>query len=168
MSLPMRNPLKVPFDDANAQMFIEDAAVRYFMNVPAEDLFTRTRLMFVLEEAFWLYYDKIILNKPTSSYGSIFKYFLTIVSDYCPAVVALSNKNLTRNAHGELLAQNKSGWTTEDIQNAVSEFKEYKSTIPVRGCCILNKLWIKFYLWKMPLPSLGLFPEEKLGRMKMM
>lgn len=164
MSLPMRNPLKVPFDDANAQMFIEDAAVRYFMNVPAEDLFTRTRLMFVLEEAFWLYYDKIILNKPTSSYGSIFKYFLTIVSDYCPAVVALSNKNLTRNAHGELLAQNKSGWTTEDIQNAVSEFKEYKSTIPVRGCCILNKTLDKILLVEDATSKSWSFPRGKIGK----
>lgn len=164
MSLPMRNPLKVPFDDANAQMFIEDAAVRYFMNVPAEDLFTRTRLMFVLEEAFWLYYDKIVMNKPTASYGSIFKYFLTIVSDYCPAVVALSNNNLLRNNRGELLAQNKSGWTTEDIQNAVTEFKEYKSTIPVRGCCILNKNLDKILLVEDASSKSWSFPRGKIGK----
>ncbi|OBA25895.1 hypothetical protein HANVADRAFT_11598, partial [Hanseniaspora valbyensis NRRL Y-1626] len=140
--------------------FVEDAAVRYFMNVPDEDISTPARLMFVLEEAFWFYFDYMCAFSETKNYGFNFKKFLTLVVQYCPQITYLAKANSQLNNKN---AKN-TAWSEKDISDALTQFREYKSTIPVRGCCILNSKLDSILLVQDATSKTWSFPRGKIGK----
>ncbi|XBW38703.1 hypothetical protein QEN19_004291 [Hanseniaspora menglaensis] len=160
MSLPLRNPFKGDKSQISNRAFIEDAAVRYFLNVPDEDISTPARLMFVLEEAFWFYYDYMLAFSQTKNYASNFKKFLTYVVKYCPQVTYLSKASESTNENNDT----NIGWTEKDIDVALAQFREYKSTIPVRGCCILNEKLDSILLVQDATSKTWSFPRGKIGK----
>lgn len=159
MSLPLKNPLKGQASEISDRTFIEDAGVRYFINVPDEDISTPARLMFVLEEAFWFYFDYLCAFSQTKNYASNFKKFLVLVVKYCPQITYFA-KASQENSKTD---KNK-GWTERDIDDALTQFREYKSTIPVRGCCILNEQLDSILLVQDATSKTWSFPRGKIGK----
>lgn len=159
MSLPLKNPFKGQASDISDRTFIEDAGVRYFINVPDEDISTPARLMFVLEEAFWFYYDYLCAFSQTKNYASNFKKFLVLVVKYCPQITYFAKASQANSKDDK----NK-GWTERDIDDALTQFREYKSTIPVRGCCILNEQLDSILLVQDATSKTWSFPRGKIGK----
>lgn len=136
----MSIPLREGFVDETLERCLEDLLVRFVLNCPEEDLSSIERVLFQIEEAHWFYQDFLRTVNPLLPSMKM-KLFTNKLIEQCPLV-----------------------WKWGDPSEALSQFGKYKSTIPVRGCALLNPSLTKILLVKgIESPSWG-FPRGKISK----
>lgn len=136
----MSIPLREGFVDETLERCLEDLLVRFVLNCPEEDLSSIERVLFQIEEAHWFYQDFLRTLNPLLPSMKM-KLFTNKLIEQCPLV-----------------------WKWGDPSEALSQFGKYKSTIPVRGCALLNPSMTKILLVKgIESPSWG-FPRGKISK----
>ncbi|EPS44560.1 hypothetical protein H072_1454 [Dactylellina haptotyla CBS 200.50] len=120
---------------------LSDLSVRFIINLPQEELVSRERVCFQIEEAHWFYEDFIREQRPD-----------------------LPNLNLNTFL-GKIFAHNPmlSKWGMH--QDAYREFMEYKHRVPVRGGILMNSKMDKVVLvkgWKAG--ASWAFPRGKINK----
>ncbi|KAJ6261926.1 hypothetical protein Dda_2725 [Drechslerella dactyloides] len=135
--------MELPSSYANATFdeVLSDLSVRFIINLPQEELVSRERVCFQIEEAHWYYEDFIREQRPD-----------------------LPNLNLMAFL-GKIFAHNSmlSKWGMH--QDAYREFMEYKHRVPVRGAILLNAKMDKVVLvkgWKAG--ASWAFPRGKINK----
>ncbi|CAN6614448.1 hypothetical protein TRVA0_005S04104 [Trichomonascus vanleenenianus] len=121
---------------------LQDLAVRFIINCPAEDLESSERLFFQIEEAQWFYEDFVRVENPSLPSMKL-KTFVERLFQACPILEVFS----------------------ADTYTDLAKFQSYKSIIPVRGAIILNKKMTKALMvkgWKQG-ASWG-FPRGKINK----
>ncbi|EWC48531.1 hypothetical protein DRE_01753 [Drechslerella stenobrocha 248] len=127
--------------DATFDEVLSDLGVRFVVNLPQEELVSRERVCFQIEEAHWYYEDFIREQRPEFP-GLSLPTFLGKIF-----------------AHNPML--NKWGMH----QDAYREFMEYKHRVPVRGGILLNPAMDKVVLvkgWKAG--ASWAFPRGKINK----
>lgn len=103
---------------------LDDVESRFLYNVPVEYLQQVDRLFFQIEQAYWYYEDfKADLN-PVLPHFSNLKTFATKIFSHCPLLHKVEDK----------------------FQELFSDFRTYKSKIPVYGTILLNPAMSKVLL----------------------
>ena len=136
----MSIPLKEGFVNESLERCLEDLLVRFIVNCPEEDLSSIERVLFQIEEAHWFYQDFLRTLNPLLPSMKM-KQFTNKLIDQCPLI-----------------------WKWGDPNNALTLFGKYKSTIPVRGCCLLNNSLDKILLVKGIESSSWGFPRGKISK----
>ncbi|KAG7878730.1 hypothetical protein KL938_003873 [Ogataea parapolymorpha] len=132
--------LRKGFADESLERVLEDLLVRFVINCPPEDLSSIERVFFQIEEAHWFYQD-----------------FARVVNELLPP---MKMKQFT----AKLIAQCPVVWRWGDSQDALAQFGKYKSSIPVRGCAVLNQKLDKVLLVKGVESSSWGFPRGKISK----
>lgn len=136
----MSIPLREGFVDETLERCLEDLIVRFVVNCPEEDLSSIERVLFQIEEAHWFYQDFLRTLNPLLPSMKM-KQFTNKLIEQCPLI-----------------------WKWGDPSEALAQFGKYKSTIPVRGCALLNSTMDKLLLVKgIESPSWG-FPRGKISK----
>ncbi|GAV30166.1 hypothetical protein PMKS-003674 [Pichia membranifaciens] len=136
----MSIPLREGFVDETLERCLEDLIVRFVVNCPEEDLSSIERVLFQIEEAHWFYQDFLRTSNPLLPSMKM-KQFTNRLIEQCPLI-----------------------WKWGDPSEALAQFGKYKSTIPVRGCALLNSSMDKLLLVKgIESPSWG-FPRGKISK----
>lgn len=136
----MSIPLREGFVDESLERCLEDLLVRFVVNCPEEDLSSEERVLFQIEEAHWFYQDFLRTLNPLLPSMKM-KQFTNKLIEQCPLI-----------------------WKWGDPSEALAHFGKYKSTIPVRGCALLNPSMDKMLLVKgIESPSWG-FPRGKISK----
>lgn len=136
----MSIPLREGFVDETLERCLEDLIVRFVVNCPDEDLSSIERVLFQIEEAHWFYQDFLRTSNPLLPSMKM-KQFTNRLIEQCPLI-----------------------WKWGDPSEALAQFGKYKSTIPVRGCALLNSSMDKLLLVKgIESPSWG-FPRGKISK----
>ncbi|KAG7895366.1 hypothetical protein KL936_000074 [Ogataea polymorpha] len=132
--------LRKGFADESLERVLEDLLVRFVINCPPEDLSSIERVFFQIEEAHWFYQD-----------------FARVVNELLPP---MKMKQFT----AKIIAQCPVVWRWGDSQDALAQFGKYKSSIPVRGCAVLNQKLDKVLLVKGVESSSWGFPRGKISK----
>lgn len=107
---------------------------RFILNLPLEELDSKGRFGFQLEQAFWFYEDFYRLPENSKANPTLpkytFKEFSSVLLAYCPIKVSI---------HGLGLAPGTKKVDESAVISYVDEFYEYKSNIPTCGAIILNE-----------------------------
>mgnify|MGYP003365491485 CR=1 FL=1 len=133
--------LREGFANETLERVLEDLAVRFVVNCPAEDLSSSERVLFQIEEAHWFYEDFI---RPLNMLFPAMKMnqFTSKILQRCPMV-----------------------WRWEETsKQALAKFGKYKSIIPVRGCALLNTDRSKLLLVQGTESSSWSFPRGKISK----
>ncbi len=133
--------LREGFANETLERVLEDLAVRFVVNCPAEDLSSSERVLFQIEEAHWFYEDFI---RPLNMLLPAMKMnqFTAKILQRCPMV-----------------------WRWEETsKQALAKFGKYKSIIPVRGCALLNADRSKLLLVQGTESSSWSFPRGKISK----
>ncbi|KAK6348984.1 mRNA-decapping enzyme subunit 2 [Orbilia blumenaviensis] len=120
---------------------LSDLSVRFVINLPQEELVSRERVCFQVEEAHWYYEDFIREQRPEFPALSLPVFLGKIF------------------AHNPMLSK----WGMH--QDAYREFMEYKHRVPVRGGILINKKMDKVILvkgWKAG--ASWAFPRGKINK----
>lgn len=136
MSIPLRDG----FIDETLERCLEDLLVRFVVNCPEEDLSSIERVLFQIEEAHWFYQDFLRTLNPLLPSMKM-KQFTNKLVEQCPLI-----------------------WKWGDPSEALAQFGKYKSTIPVRGCALLNTSMDKVLLVKGIESSSWGFPRGKISK----
>lgn len=116
------------------QHIMEELLARFILNLPLEELDSKGRFGFQLEQAFWFYEDFYRLPENAKANHSLpkytFKEFSSVLLAYCPIKVSILGLGLPPNTE-----------KVDDLAviSYVDEFYEYKSNIPTCGAIILNE-----------------------------
>ena len=133
--------LREGFANETLERVLEDLAVRFVVNCPAEDLSSSERVLFQIEEAHWFYEDfirPVNILLPAMKMGQ----FTSKILQRCPMV-----------------------WRWEETsKQALSKFGKYKSIIPVRGCALLNADRTKLLLVQGTESTSWSFPRGKISK----
>ncbi|GMM30381.1 decapping enzyme complex catalytic subunit [Martiniozyma asiatica (nom. inval.)] len=132
--------LKEGFVNEIYERCLEDLIVRFVVNCPEEDLSTYERVLFQFEEAHWFYLDYVRTLNPLLPPKKM-KPFTKDLIKVCPMI-----------------------WKWGDPDEALSSFGKYKSTIPVRGCALLNENMDKVLLVKGVESNSWSFPRGKISK----
>ncbi|KAG7855267.1 hypothetical protein KL939_004442 [Ogataea angusta] len=132
--------LRKGFADESLERVLEDLLVRFVINCPPEDLSSIERVFFQIEEAHWFYQD-----------------FARVINELLPP---MKMKQFT----AKIIAQCPVVWRWGDSQDALAQFGKYKSSIPVRGCAVLNQKLDKVLLVKGVESSSWGFPRGKISK----
>lgn len=119
---------------------LEDLIVRFVVNCPEEDLSSYERVLFQIEEANWFYLDYVTTLNPLLQPKRM-KHFTRSIVKLCPVV-----------------------WKWGDPEVALASFGKYKSTIPVRGCALINSNMDKVLLVKGIESNSWGFPRGKISK----
>lgn len=119
---------------------LEDLTVRFVVNCPEEDLSSYERVLFQIEEANWFYLDYVTTLNPLLQPKKM-KQFTRSIVKLCPVV-----------------------WKWGDPEIALASFGKYKSTIPVRGCALINQNMDKVLLVKGIESNSWGFPRGKISK----
>jgi mRNA-decapping enzyme subunit 2 len=136
----MSIPLREGFVDETLERCLEDLLVRFIVNCPDEDLSSIERVLFQIEEAHWFYQDYLRTLNPLLPSMKM-KLFTNKLIEQCPFI-----------------------WKWGDPSEALTKFGKYKSTIPVRGCALLNTSMDKMLLVKGIESSSWGFPRGKISK----
>lgn len=136
----MSIPLREGFVDETLERCLEDLLVRFVVNCPEEDLSSIERVLFQIEEAHWFYQDFLRTLNPLLPSMKM-KQFTNRLIEQCPLI-----------------------WKWGDPSEALALFGKYKSTIPVRGCALLNPTLDKMLLVKGIESSSWGFPRGKISK----
>ncbi|ODV87684.1 hypothetical protein CANARDRAFT_5003 [[Candida] arabinofermentans NRRL YB-2248] len=136
MSISLRDG----FVDESLERVLEDLLVRFVINCPPEDLSSIERVFFQIEEAHWFYQD-FIRSLNSLLPGMKMKQFTSKLLTQCPMV-----------------------WQWGDPQDALARFGKYKSSIPVRGCALLNEKMDKLLLVQGTESNSWGFPRGKISK----
>ncbi|KAK6526900.1 mRNA-decapping enzyme subunit 2 [Arthrobotrys megalospora] len=120
---------------------LSDLSVRFIINLPQEELVSRERVCFQIEEAHWYYEDFVREQRPEFPALSLPVFLGKIF------------------AHNPMLSK----WGMH--QDAYREFMEYKHRVPVRGGILINKKMDKVILvkgWKAG--ASWAFPRGKINK----
>ncbi|KAK6533481.1 mRNA-decapping enzyme subunit 2 [Orbilia ellipsospora] len=120
---------------------LSDLSVRFIINLPQEELVSRERVCFQIEEAHWYYEDFVREHNPDFPQLSLNTFLGKIF------------------AHNPMLSK----WGMH--QDAYREFMEYKHRVPVRGGILLNTQMDKVILvkgWKAG--ASWAFPRGKINK----
>ncbi|KAF3157853.1 mRNA-decapping enzyme subunit 2 [Orbilia oligospora] len=120
---------------------LSDLSVRFVINLPQEELVSRERVCFQIEEAHWYYEDFVREQRPEFPALSLPVFLGKIF------------------AHNPMLSK----WGMH--QDAYREFMEYKHRVPVRGGILINKKMDKVILvkgWKAG--ASWAFPRGKINK----
>ncbi|CAK0782742.1 hypothetical protein CVIRNUC_005937 [Coccomyxa viridis] len=94
---------------------LDDLCTRFILNVPAEELQSVEKLMFLVEQAHWFYEDFCRDRDPSLPSLSL-KAFAGMIFRHCPGLAPLQN----------------------DKQAIFAQFSAYKQAVPVMGAILLN------------------------------
>lgn len=136
----MSIPLREGFANETLERCLEDLLVRFVVNCPEEDLSSIERVLFQMEEAHWFYQDYLRTLNPLLPSMKM-KLFTNKLIEQCPLI-----------------------WKWGDPSEALAKFGKYKSTIPVRGCALLNTSMDKMLLVKGIESSSWGFPRGKISK----
>ncbi|CAL8470769.1 g10311 [Coccomyxa elongata] len=98
-----------------SEELLDDLCTRFILNVPAEDLQSFEKFMFLVEQAHWYYEDFCRDNDPSLKSLSL-RTFTGIIFQHCPGLAQLY----------------------KDRDSIYARFSAYKQTVPVMGAILLN------------------------------
>ncbi|KAK6350114.1 mRNA-decapping enzyme subunit 2 [Orbilia brochopaga] len=135
--------MELPSSYATARFdeVLSDLSVRFIINLPQEELVSRERVCFQIEEAHWYYDDFVREGRPDLPSLNLMTFLGKIF------------------AHNSMLSK----WGMH--QDAYREFMEYKHRVPVRGGILLNAKMDKVVLvkgWKAG--ASWAFPRGKINK----
>ncbi|KAF3930751.1 hypothetical protein ABW19_dt0210532 [Dactylella cylindrospora] len=120
---------------------LDDLSVKFIINLPQEELVSKERVGFQIEEAHW-YYEDFVKDQNKDAFNSLkLSHFL-----------------------GEMFKRNPmlSKWGLS--QEAYKEFNAYKQSVPVRGGILLNEKMDKVILVKGFKTATWAFPRGKINK----
>lgn len=132
--------LREGFADETLERVLEDLAVRFLINCPAEDLSSIERVFFQIEEAHWFYQDFLRALNPLLPRLKM-KQFTVKLLERCPDV-----------------------WQWGDPKDALAKFGKYKSMIPVRGAALFTPKMDKILLVQGTESKSWSFPRGKISK----